>query len=207
MTLEPTGSTRDTPLRRGNETPGGMLQGKDFMKGLQITFALVIVCVGVYLLARHHERAVTSGSGWRPGQFAPEFALQDLNGRPLTLAEYRGKVVLLNFWATWCEPCRQEIPEFVQLQNNTHGIQILGISLDDSVEPVRAFYTDFKMNYPVALGDAALAQRYGGVLGLPISFMIGCDGRVSERHVGQVSIRDIERELGSLAKASACAQK
>jgi hypothetical protein len=84
-------------------------------------------------------------------------------------------------------------------------LQIVGISLDDSAGPVRRFYTEFKMNYPVAVGDAALAQRYGGILGLPISFIIGCDGRVSSKHIGDVRIPEITDEIDSLRKSGACA--
>jgi peroxiredoxin len=176
------------------------------MKKWLTLILLLAVCAGVYLLARHHQRATVSGVGPRPGQMAPQFSLPDLDGRQLNLADYRGKVVLLNFWATWCEPCRHEIPEFIQLQKNSRGLQILGISLDDGAEPVRSFYTEFKMNYPVAVGDAALAQRYGGILGLPISFIIGCDGRVASKHIGEVNIPEITAEINSLRKSEACAR-
>lgn len=175
------------------------------MKNWTIPLVLVLVCVGAYLVARHHQRAMSSGS--RPGQFAPELSLKDLSGRTLTLGSYRGKVVLLNFWATWCEPCRQEIAAFVQIQSNRRDLQIVGISLDDSAEPVRTFNSEFKINYPVAVGDAALATRYGGILGLPVSFLIGCDGRVSSRHIGEVNIGELTEEINSLAKAPACTSK
>lgn len=174
------------------------------MKNWLIAITLVLLCLGLYLVARRHQRATLSAYGSRPGQFAPELSLKDLNGRDVTLADYSGKVVLLNFWATWCEPCRHEIPEFIQLQNSRHDLQILGISLDDSADPVRPFYTEFKMNYPVAVGDAALAQRYGGILGLPVTFMIGCDGRIASKHIGEVQIPAVENEINSLLKNSAC---
>ena len=177
------------------------------MKNWLIPIVLAAVCAGAYLVARHHQRATSSGTGSRPGQFAPEFSLRELDGQMLKLANYRGKVVLLNFWATWCEPCRQEIPEFIQLQNQMQGLQILGISLDDSVEPVRIFHSEFKINYPVAVGDAALATKYGGILGLPVSFIIGCDGRVSSRHIGEVSIPEITGEIGALLKNPSCTSK
>ena len=173
------------------------------MKKWLTPIVLLAVCLGAYLLARHHQKTGPIGS--RPGEIAPQFSLQGLDGRPLNLAEYRGKVVLLNFWATWCEPCRHEIPEFVQLQNNTRGLQVLGISLDDTAEPVRTFYSEFKMNYPVAVGDAPLAERYGGILGLPVSFLIGCDGRVSSKHMGEVKIPEITDEINSLRKSTECA--
>jgi peroxiredoxin len=177
------------------------------MKKWLTPIALLAVCAGLYLLARHHQRVTVSGVGSRPGRMAPQFSLQDLDGKALNLADYRGEVVLVNFWATWCEPCQHEIPEFIRLQNNSHGLQILGISLDDSTEPVRSFYTEFKMNYPVAVGDAALAQRYEGILGLPVSFLVGCDGRVSSKHIGEVKIPEITDEIDSLRKSAACTSR
>lgn len=174
------------------------------MKNWLIPITLVVVCTIAYLVGRYQQRAMLSGTGSRPGQMAPELALNDLSGRALTLADYRGKVVLLNFWATWCEPCRQEIPEFIQLQNKSRSLQILGISLDDSADPVRTFYKEFKINYPVAVGDATLATKYGGILGLPVSFLIGCDGRVSSKHIGEADIPEMTQEINSLLKSSSC---
>jgi cytochrome c biogenesis protein CcmG/thiol:disulfide interchange protein DsbE len=144
------------------------------------------------------------GGGLKPGSPAPGFSLTDITGRRLDLASYRGKVVLLDFWATWCGPCRKEIPRFVEMQEEygPRGLQILGISLDDSAEPVRGFYRELKMNYPVALGDAALAEKYGGVLGLPTAFLIGRDGRIRASHVGEADLTLIEKEIVELLDAS-----
>lgn len=177
------------------------------MKKWRIPFVLLTVCLGAYLIARHQRQAARSDVGFRPGQLAPPFSLKDLNGRPLALANYHGKIVLLNFWATWCEPCRHEIPEFIQLQKDSSDLQMVGISLDDNADPVRAFYNDFKMNYPIAVGDAALARQYGGILGLPITFIIGCDGRVAAKHIGEVNISDIKDEINSLRNGATCSSK
>ncbi len=140
---------------------------------------------------------------------APDFSLTDLWGNKLDLASYQGKVVLLNFWATWCGPCRTEIPLFIDLQNKyrNSGLQIIGISLDDDDEAVRAYYRQFRMNYPVAVGDASLAERYGGILGLPVSFIIGCDGRIHSRHDGKTDVSVIEREIVPLLQGDACRQR
>jgi cytochrome c biogenesis protein CcmG/thiol:disulfide interchange protein DsbE len=137
---------------------------------------------------------------------APDFSLTDLSGRRLDLSAYRGKLVLLNFWATWCSPCRIEIPQFIELQNKYRdkGLRIVGISLDEDDKPVRAFYRRLKMNYPVAIGDVALAERFGGILGLPVSFFIGCDGRLNSRHTGLADISVIEKDIVRLLHQEGC---
>jgi thiol-disulfide isomerase/thioredoxin len=140
--------------------------------------------------------------------FAPKFSLTDISGQNLTLDDYKGKVVLLDFWATWCGPCRIEIPEFVQLQKRyrDQGLAVIGISMDDSDEPVKAFYKEFNMNYPVAVGDEKLAELYGGILGLPTTMLIGRDGRIYAKHVGATDISVFEREVKELLAAQASAE-
>jgi peroxiredoxin len=139
-------------------------------------------------------------------QLAPGFTLADLKGHKIDLAAYRGQVVLLNFWATWCAPCREETPEFIRLQNEyrSRRLQVIGLSLDDDPKPVLEFYRRFKINYPVAIGDAALAERFGGILGLPVTFLIGCDGRIHSKYSGKVDIARVEQELSQLLKAQSC---
>jgi len=131
---------------------------------------------------------------------APDFSLRTIDGQNLNLAAYRGKVVLVDFWATWCVPCRKEIPRFVALQDKYRkaGLQLIGISMDDSPEPVRQFYHDFHMNYPVALGGAKLGELYGGVLGLPIAFLIGRDRRIYAKYVGAADPSVLETQIQNL---------
>ncbi len=111
-------------------------------------------------------------------------------------------MVLLDFWATWCDPCREEIPHFVELQNKyrDQGLQIVGVSMDDSPEPVLDFHQQFKMNYPVVMGNAQTGELYGGVLGLPIAFLIGRDGRIYSKHIGATDIAVFEREITILLR-------
>jgi len=117
---------------------------------------------------------------------APLFSLQDLDGAALNLADYKGKVVLLDFWATWCGPCRSEIPGFVDLQNRyrDQGFQVIGVSVDESAKPVRKFREQYRMNYPVAMCDRNVRQLYGGLSGIPTTLLIGRDGRVYSKVVG-----------------------
>ena len=159
------------------------------------------VVAGLYFVARHHERPST-GAAIIERPVAPEFSLPQLSGQQLHLSDYRGKLVLLDFWATWCDPCREEIPHFVELQNKyrDQGLQIVGISMDDGPEPVRDFYQRFKMNYPVVMGNATTGELYGGILGLPIAFLIGRDGRIYSKHIGATDISIFEREIATLLR-------
>lgn len=131
---------------------------------------------------------------------APGFDLQDLTGKRLRLSDYRGKVVLLDFWATWCAPCQTEVPRFVAFQNEygKNGFQVIGISMDDTPEPVRKFYTKLKMNYPVAMGTEKLADDYGGVLGLPLTFLIGPNGQIVTRYDGSADLNQMELDIKKL---------
>ncbi len=163
------------------------------MKKLGIAVAIAVVVI-VWMAIRH--AAPNRAGASKP---APDFSLTDLAGHPLRLSDYRGKVVILDFWATWCEPCKQEIPRFIELQSKyAQRLEIIGISMDDDVEPVRAFQQQYKMNYPVALGSPKLADQYGGVLGLPITFVIDREGRIASRHIGATDPTVFEAEIQRL---------
>jgi cytochrome c biogenesis protein CcmG/thiol:disulfide interchange protein DsbE len=154
---------------------------------------LILVAAGFYLKVRHR-----TGTGIKPA--APGFSLPGINGKVLSLSSYRGKVVLLDFWATWCDPCREETPHLVELQNKygAQGLQIIGISMDDGPGPVHEFYQQFRMNYPVVMGNAKVGELYGGVLGLPIAFVIGRDGRIYAKHVGATDVSVLEHDIRAL---------
>ena len=164
------------------------------------TIALVLGAVVAVYFVRHPHRPSAVSSGTTNHQLAPDFTLPTPDGRDLQLSSYRGKVVLLDFWATWCDPCREEIPHFVELQQKygDRGLQIIGVSMDDSPEPVRPFYQRFHMNYPVVMGTAKTGELYGGILGLPISFLIGRDGRIYTKHIGATEASVFEREITHL---------
>jgi cytochrome c biogenesis protein CcmG, thiol:disulfide interchange protein DsbE len=134
--------------------------------------------------------------------FAPDFTRTDLKGEALTLRGYRGKLVLLNFWATWCGPCLTEIPQFVAWQRRykSAGLQIVGVSMDDAAEPVKLAYEKYHINYPVVMGDAALGERFGGVLGLPLSYLIDPDGHVVGRYQGKLNMKKVKTQIRSLLR-------
>ena len=136
----------------------------------------------------------------RNPDLAPDFQLTGLDGQPVTLAGSKGKVILLNFWATWCGPCRAEIPDLVELQNKYKDrLQILGLVVDDDdAEAIKKFVEKFRINYPVAVATDGLRLEYGGIPALPTSFVLDEEGRVVQKHEG---LRDpvlYETEIRSL---------
>jgi peroxiredoxin len=131
---------------------------------------------------------------------APAFTRKDLDGNRVSLRGYRGKVILLNFWATWCGPCGLELPRFAEWekQYGPEGLQVIAVSMDDSARPVRAFVRGLNLNYPVVLGDSKLGTRFGGILGLPVTFLIARDGRVTARVVGGADLSAMENRVKEL---------
>jgi len=131
---------------------------------------------------------------------APVFVKNDLHGKKVDLAGYRGHVVLLNFWATWCAPCLTEMPRFVEWQKSygDKGLQILGVSMDDEVDPVRKMEQKLQLNYPVVMGDEKLGDSYGGVMGLTITFVIDRTGKIRFQHKGLTDLKQLEGEVKSL---------
>ena len=131
---------------------------------------------------------------------APNFSRADLDQRNVDLTAYRGKVVVLNFWATWCAPCLAEMPRFVEWQQEYggRGLQVIGISMDDEAPPVRAAFQKYRLNFPVVMGDGKLGEMYGGILGLPITFVIDRNGKIRFRHQGVTDLNIIESEIQTL---------
>jgi len=163
-----------------------------------LIYGVVALCLlGLYLASRHTApKSPPSASG----NLAPDFSVTDIDGKKLSLSDYRGKVVLLDFWATWCSPCREEIPHFVEMQNKygPQGFQVIGISMDDDAKPVREFYQKYNLNYPVAIGDDKLADRFGGVLGLPVNFIIDRQGRISKKYLGATEASVFDEDVSKL---------
>lgn len=129
-----------------------------------------------------------------------DLKFKDMNGAEVRLADYKGKVILLNVWATWCGPCELEIPELVEAYNRykDDGVVVLGVSLDDSAETLRAYAPKKQMNYPLLLWDDAFEDAYGPIVGVPITFFIGRDGTISHRNFGPVTKERIDQEVKAL---------
>ena len=134
---------------------------------------------------------------------APDFLRTDLHGAPVHLKAYRGKVVLLNFWATWCAPCLLEMPRFAhwQTQFAGQGFQVFGISMDDTDTPVRRLQSKLPLNYPLIMGDEKLGELYGGILGLPVTYLIDRQGRIRARFQGETDLAIIEKDIRTLLVA------
>ena len=161
------------------------------MRRAVLTGIVVIVVVAAFYLKGNHPQE---------RRLAPDFTLPQLGGQGLRLSSYRGKVVLLDFWATWCDPCREETPHLVEMQQKygDQGLQIIGVSMDDAPEPAHGFYQQFHMNYPVVMGNANTGELYGGILGLPIAFLITRDGRIYSKKIGATDMTALEREIKNL---------
>ena len=133
-----------------------------------------------------------------------DFELDDLSGKRIRLSDYRGKVVLVNFWATWCGPCQFEIPVFVKMkrQYQKRGFEVIGISMDDGAqEQVEEFVRQYEINYPVVMGAEARLDAFGRISGLPTSVIINREGRIHSRHQGLLGLNEIENELPKLLAA------
>lgn len=137
-----------------------------------------------------------------PGKPADlSLTLKDMHGKDVSLAAYKGKIVLINFWATWCAPCKAEIPDFVALQEQyAKDVQILGVSVDDTPEDVQPYAAQLKMNYPVLIGlnRKDVETAYGPFLGIPQTFIVARDGTICRKHAGIASKAKFEAEIKAL---------
>jgi cytochrome c biogenesis protein CcmG, thiol:disulfide interchange protein DsbE len=138
--------------------------------------------------------------GESPTATAPDFSRADLSGQTVRLYDSRGKVVLLNFWASWCGPCREEMPRFSQwqLSYGAKALQVIGVSMDDEAASAKAFLRQHPVSYPIIMGDAKLGQSFGGILGLPTTYLIDAGGRVVARYRGESNLAKLEAQMRSL---------
>jgi peroxiredoxin len=141
----------------------------------------------------------------QPRQPAPDFTLTDSTGASVKLSTYRGKVVLLDFWATWCGGCKVEIPWYVEFQNKyrNDGLTTIGVSMDDDGwKSVKPFLEEHKLNYPVVIGNQELATKYGGLTSLPMTLLIDRSGKIAESHAGMVDKDAFENKIKALLHES-----
>ncbi|HEU0123081.1 MAG TPA: redoxin domain-containing protein [Bryobacteraceae bacterium] len=169
------------------------------MRLATICTVIAALCLAGCGMAPDTARAAVKAESTRKS--APDFTLKDADGKVVKLSDYKGKVVLLNFWATWCGPCKIEIPWFVEFEQNYRdkGFAVLGVSMDeDGWESVKPYLAANKVNYRVVIGDDMTAQKYGGVESLPTSFIVDQEGRTAVVHIGLVSKKDYKNDIEHL---------
>jgi len=178
-----------------------------------VALALGLIWVAPGIDQHVDESAATDGAAAKDYPGEPEdaqaagkparldFTLKDMHGVDVQLASFKGKVILLNFWATWCGPCRAEIPALVELQQQyKDDLVVLGFSVDDTAEKLLPYAAEFKMNYPVlvGIGREDVQEAFGPLFGIPVSVIIGRDGVIAKKHSGIATKEQIEREIKTL---------
>jgi len=167
------------------------------------SLALALVTLGVSI-PWFRNRADTGNAACDANakQANLNFTMKDLDDKDVTLASFKGKVIVLDFWATWCGPCKLEIPGFVDLQARygAKGLQFVGISVDDTLALLKPYATEYKMNYPVlqGLGHEDVQNAYGPIWGIPMTVVIGRDGKICRKHEGMTGKDVFESEIKSL---------
>jgi thiol-disulfide isomerase/thioredoxin len=192
-------------------------EGRPSRRSTWLAMGAVAVALGLIWLAPgigdvHQEDAAAGGATTdypgepddvkATGKAAPlHFTLKDMNGADVKLASFKGKVILLNFWATWCGPCKAEIPSLVELQAQYgDDLVVLGFSVDDPVEKMRPYAAQYRINYPLLVGNGRedVQEAFGPLFGIPVSVIIGRDGKIAKKHSGIATKSQFEREIKAL---------
>jgi thiol-disulfide isomerase/thioredoxin len=182
---------------------------REAMKKTILILVIVVAATFAVYLADRATRVHLSATGRlampKMGEPAPDFSARGLDDKNVTLADYKGKVVLLNFWATWCDPCREEIPWLIEMQDKygPKGFTVLGMAMDEEGKPVVAPFVakerydvngqKLAMNYPIVIGGDAVAEKFGGLLGYPTSVLISRDGKQIKRITGVINEEEISK--------------
>ena len=195
----------ETQTDEGGDAPGRT------RKAMWLAMGAVALALGLIWLAPgvgHFDEPSSTGVSGDPddalatGKIAPmHFTLKDMNGADVDLGSFKGRVVLINFWATWCGPCRAEIPSLVELQDKYRDhLTILGVSIDDPPEKLKPYADEFKMNYPVLVGNGHqdMQDAFGPLYGIPVSVIVGRDGRIAKKHSGIATKEQFEQEIKAL---------
>ena len=167
---------------------------------MKTRISLLVLAVVLFLAVVPAKPVMSRDNGFPD---APDFFLKDLNGNEVTLDDFKGKVLFVNFWATWCPPCREEIPGFVEAYAVYHekGMEILGISLDrQGVYVVKKFAEKYEVNYPIALGTQQLVQDYQPGQYIPTTIIIDREGKIRHRHVGYMDKTVLEKYFLELSQ-------
>jgi thiol-disulfide isomerase/thioredoxin len=213
--IPPTSGADDAPLGDHAHHEGGdehVGRRRTSRKAMFLAMGAVALALGLIWLApgidHFDESSSTADGSGDPddakatGKVAPmHYTLKDMNGADVNLASFKGKIVLINFWATWCGPCRAEIPSLVELQDQyRNDLTILGVSIDDPAEKLKPYAAEFKMNYPVLVGNGhqEMQDAFGPLFGIPVTVIVGRDGRIAKKHSGIATKEQFEREIKAL---------
>src|SRR5262245_44905467 len=178
------------------------------MGAVTLALALIWVAPGIEHVDESAPSGVASGSPGEPEDAAAagkaarlDFKLKDMNGVDVKLDSFKGKVILINFWATWCGPCKAEIPSLVELQEKYAGdLVVLGFSVDDTPEKMKPYSEEYKVNYPLLVGNGRedVQNAFGPLLGIPVSVIIDREGIIAKKHTGIATKEQFEREIKAL---------
>lgn len=179
-----------------------------------VIFVVASMLLAGHFISQRHAAAPLGAaltSADPAGRAAPDFELKSIDGKSYKLADLRGKAVLLNFWATWCPPCKIEIPWFIELQKQyaNQGLIVVGVAMDDDTNKqkvVKDFADQMKIDYPILLGTDQVADQYGGVDALPTTFFIGRDGKIVRRVMGLAGHSEFEEAIQAALKEGQIAQ-
>lgn len=177
---------------------------------LIVSLSVAAITLAAGACSRQQSVSAAAVKAAKDRKMAPDFELKDSMGQTVRLSSYKGKVVLLNFWATWCGPCKIEIPWFVEFEQKykDKGFAVLGVSMDEEGwDVVKPYLANTKVNYRIVLGNDTVAQLYGGVDSLPTSFLIDQQGRIASVHVGLVSKGDYQNDINQLLGINAKSER
>jgi peroxiredoxin len=187
------------------------LKQGEFVKAFRISAAIAAALLLGCLMSGCSSSPTVRAANVKPDKDrhdAPDFALKDVDGKIVHLSDYKGKVVLLDFWATWCGPCKIEIPWFMEMQrkNKDRGFEVVGVAMDDEGwEVVKPFLATLAVNYRVVMGNDTTASIYGGVDALPTTFLIDRTGKIAAVHIGLSSKKEFEDGVEQLLQSTAAA--
>jgi thiol-disulfide isomerase/thioredoxin len=200
----------------GDEQPTAeVVEGRPTGRSLWLAMGAVALALGLIWLAPgigHDDGVAPDGTVTEyPGEpddaqatgkpARLDFTLKDMNGADVTLASFKGKIILLNFWATWCGPCKAEIPSLIELQDEYRDdLVVLGFSVDDPVDKIKPYAAQYKINYPLLVGKERedVQDAFGPMFAIPVSVIIGRDGTIAKKHSGIATKAQIEREIKRL---------
>ena len=174
---------------------------RNFLIVVLVSVAIMVVFAAVNATSSSRAFKFSEGSSSAGFKEAPDFTLADINGNKKMLSDYKGRVVILDFWATWCPPCRAEVPHFIALYNEYRekGLEIIGVTLDHNAEEVaRSFAEENGINYTVLLGDRQVSDLYGGIMSIPTTFVIDKDGLIRKKYLGYQDKEVFEKDIKEL---------